>query len=75
LLRFVQVSHNWFLGGTFTNYSTPGGQQWEFHMQWKFTGGNWWLFLQGSGGVDAVGYYPGSIYRGGQLTRNATTIE
>jgi len=44
-------------------------------MQWKFTGGNWWLFLQGAGTYDAVGYYPGSIYHGGQLSRYATAID
>lgn len=72
---FVQTNRGWALGAGFTNYSTPGGPQYEFQMQWKFYQGNWWLFLQGSGTFDPVGYYPGSIFRGGQLTQFATLIE
>jgi len=72
---FVQTNSNWYLGGTWTNSSSLGGQQWEFQMQWQFTGGNWWLFLQGNGSFEAVGYYPGSVYRGGQLTRYATRVD
>lgn len=72
---FVQTNNNWHLGGTWLNYSTKGGTQWEFQMQWKLTGGNWWLFLQGSGGYEAVGYYPGSIFKGGQLSKYATAID
>jgi hypothetical protein len=72
---FVQVNHNWYLGGTWTSYSTRGDQQYEFQLQWLFTGGNWWLFLQGTGNLEAVGYYPGAIYRNGQLTRYASGID
>jgi hypothetical protein len=68
---FVQINNNWTLGARFANLSTVGGTQYGVQMQWKLYGGNWWLYLQGH----AVGYYPGSIYRGGQLTRNATMIE
>jgi hypothetical protein len=69
---FVQTNRNWSLGGKFNNYSTYGGQQWGFTMQWKLSGGNWWLFLQGSGALEAVGYYPGSTFNGGEMSRNAT---
>ncbi|WP_158623368.1 neprosin family prolyl endopeptidase [Corallococcus sp. CA053C] len=72
---FVQINPNWPLGGAWSIYSTFGGTQYEFRMQWKFSGGNWWLFLQGNGTFDAVGYYPGSLYRGGQLSQFATEID
>jgi hypothetical protein len=44
-------------------------------MQWRLTGGKWWLFLQGDGAYEAVGYYPVSIYKRGQLSKNATVID
>jgi hypothetical protein len=72
---FVQTNSNWPLGGAWSIYSTPGGTQYEFQLQWKLYQGNWWLFLQGNGTFDAVGYYPGSIYRGGQLSQYATEID
>jgi hypothetical protein len=68
---FVQTNSNWSLGSRFVYYSTLGGAQASIQLQWRLYAGNWWLYLQGQ----AVGYYPGSIYRGGQLTRNATLIE
>jgi Neprosin len=33
--------------------------------------GNWWLAIQGNW----IGYYPGSLYRGGQLAHYATEIQ
>jgi len=72
---FVQTNHNWFLGGTWTEYSSTGGTQWGFELQWKLFSGNWWLFLKGPGDYEAVGYYPASIYNGGQLSKSATAIK
>lgn len=73
---FVQVNNHWYLGGGWTNYSTPQ-QRWGFRLQWKLIQGKWWLFLEGGPGntYDSVGYYPTSIYGGGQLSRNAQHIE
>lgn len=68
---FVQTSSSVALGGGFTNYSTYGGTQWGFGLQWKYYAGNWWMFYQGS----AVGYYPGSVFRGGPMARNASLTE
>ena len=73
---FVQNNNNWYLGGTFDQYSVTGGGQRGFDLQWKLYQGNWWLYLRGAGATyDTVGYYPGSIYNGGQLTKNAEIIE
>jgi hypothetical protein len=70
-VAFVQTNKSWTFGAGFTHYSTLGGTQYEFAAQFQLYKGNWWLFLGGT----AVGYYPGSIYHGGQLTRYATAIE
>jgi hypothetical protein len=72
---FIQTNSNWHLGGTWDHYSSTGGDQWGFGLQWKLFSGNWWLFLQGPGNFDAVGYYPTSIYKGGQLATNSTVIK
>lgn len=72
---FVQTNSNWALGATFSQYSTPGGTQYEFELQWQLSGGNWWLFLGGSGSPEAVGYYPTSLYGHGQLASFATEID
>lgn len=72
---FVQINHNWFLGGIWNHYSTAGGAQWGFEMQWKLYNGNWWLFLKGPGDYEAVGYYPTKLYNGGPLAYNATVVE
>jgi hypothetical protein len=68
---FVQVNNSWFLGGALGPNSQWRGPQYDFDMQWYLYGGNWWLNLGGTW----VGYYPGSIYRGGQLSRFAQEIE
>jgi len=68
---FVQTNSSWHFGGGFNNYSTLGGSQYEFAAQFYLSGGNWWLALGGAW----VGYYPGSIYSGGQMAHNAQLIE
>lgn len=72
--KFVQTSPHNYLGGSWVNYSTTGGAQWGFEMQWKLYRGNWWLLIRGSGEFEAIGYYPTSIFEGGQMSRNATQI-
>ncbi len=72
---FVQTNSHWALGATFSHYSTPGGTQYEFELQWQLSGGNWWLFLGGSGTPEAVGYYPTALYGKGQLANFATEID
>jgi len=68
---FVQTNSSWHFGGGFSNYSTFGGSQYEFAAQYYLSGGNWWLALGGAW----VGYYPGSIYSGGQMAHSAQLIE
>jgi hypothetical protein len=68
---FVQVNHTWALGSAIGTYSSFGGTQYELPIQWWLYAGNWWLNVNGTW----IGYYPGSFYRGGQLSRNANLIE
>lgn len=71
---FVQISSNWSLGGPFDYYSTLGGEQRAFYQQWKLYNGNWWFYLRGPGNVmEPVGYYPTSVFRGGQMATTATS--
>jgi hypothetical protein len=68
---FVQVNNSWALGAPIGSYSTGGGAQYELPIQWLLYAGNWWLKVNGTW----IGYYPGSFYLGGQLSRNATDIQ
>jgi hypothetical protein len=68
---FVQVDNSATLGGNFDDYSSFYGPQYEIGVQFFLYQGNWWLSIQGTW----IGYYPGYLYRGGQLTYYAQTIE
>jgi hypothetical protein len=68
---FVQTNSKWHLGASFANYSTVGGAQYEVALGFYFYQGNWWM----AAGSDWVGYYPGSIYRGGPLSRYAAEFD
>jgi hypothetical protein len=69
---FVQTNSSVVLGGDFgSNYSTLGGTQYDISAQYYLYQGNWWLSIQGIW----VGYYPGSLYRGGQLSKFAQQIQ
>ena len=68
---FVQTNNTYTMGGGFATYSTAGGTQYDYAFQFRLYNGNWWLAVQGNW----VGYYPGSLYNGGQLTRFAQRID
>lgn len=68
---FVQTNGNVYLGGGFTNYSATNGPQYEFAIQVQFYKGDWWIAYQGT----FFGYYPGSLFHGGQLTHYATHVQ
>jgi hypothetical protein len=68
---FVQVANSGILGGGFNHYSTHGGTQYEISARYYMFRGNWWLAIQGTW----IGYYPGAIYRGGQLAHFAQLME
>jgi len=72
---FVQTAGGWYFGGGFSNYSSYYGAQYEFRAQYYWYQGNWWLGLGNANSITWVGYYPGSLYRGGAMTTNAQLIE
>jgi len=68
---FIQTNQNVMLGSSYQNYSTNDGTQYETFMGFQFSNGNWWLLANN----EWVGYYPGSIYKGGQMAKYAELIE
>ncbi|MBV9037767.1 MAG: neprosin family prolyl endopeptidase [Acidobacteriaceae bacterium] len=70
---FVQVSSSVTFGAPFSagSYSVPDGPQYEIQAEFYLYQGNWWLNFNGTW----VGYYPGSLYGGGQLSRYANLVE
>lgn len=72
---FVQTANNVYLGAGFDHSSQRDGAQWGFNLQVKrHTDGNWWLFYRGPGEYIAFGYYPGSLYGDGEMSRQASII-
>ncbi|MGO8672818.1 MAG: neprosin family prolyl endopeptidase [Capsulimonadaceae bacterium] len=72
---FVQTNNAWALGGALNTISITDGQQYELEILWNLQGGNWWLYLQGTTAANAVGYFPTSLFNGGQMATNATEID
>ncbi|MCU1294641.1 MAG: hypothetical protein JWP08_3491, partial [Bryobacterales bacterium] len=70
---FVQVNHSVAIGGSFdpSVYSVSDGHQNEIQVEYYLYQGNWWLMVNGTW----IGYYPGSLYNGGQLSNYANLIE
>jgi hypothetical protein len=71
---FVQTNGSWTLGGAISPASTQGGQQMEIEVGVYLYNGNWWIYLGGLAPANAIGYYPTSLYSGGQMASNATEI-
>jgi hypothetical protein len=71
---FVQTNSNWTIGGALSPVSVQGGQQMEIEVAVYLDSGHWWLYLGGITAANAVGYYPTSLYSGGQMASNATEI-
>ena len=72
---FVQINNSWVLGGSLSPQSTDGGTQYIIRMQWQLYKNNWWLFVQGAGSYVAVGYYPGTLFKDGQMSKNAQFVK
>jgi hypothetical protein len=71
-VAFVQTNSSVHLGAGFANYSKLGGTQSEIAVgYYRDSKGNWWLAYNNSW----VGYYPGAVYGGGQLSRNAQVVD
>jgi len=73
--QFVQTNGSWALGGPLPNVSATGGTQAEIEIAWYLTGGNWWLYINGTANENAVGYFPATLYGNGPLKDFATDID
>jgi hypothetical protein len=78
---FMQEDESWEIGGEFPKYSTIGGEQHWFSMEWYLVPNskgkkNWWLLLKRDSDDQWkwIGYYPEKEFNGGQLTKNAEKI-
>jgi hypothetical protein len=58
------------IGAQLSPTSITGGAQYESEVRYFFSGGNWWVQFESNW----VGYYPGSMYNGGQNTKHAQEI-
>jgi hypothetical protein len=71
---FVQTNGAWPIGGALSPSSTRGGQQMEIEAAVYLYQGNWWIYMGGLAAANTIGYYPTSLYSGGQMASNATSI-
>jgi hypothetical protein len=68
---FVQTDNSVALGGVVSPCcSTPKVDD-HFTQYWFLTGGKWWLNIDGT----YIGYFPTSVYNGGQMSKNATEVD
>ncbi|MFL6466113.1 MAG: neprosin family prolyl endopeptidase [Bryobacteraceae bacterium] len=73
---FVQTSSSWTIGGAINPpWSTSGGAQYELQVAYFLSGGKWWLYINGTSGSNAIGYYPVSLYNGGAMATGASEID
>ncbi len=77
---FVQTNKSWVLGAPNwpgpSQAGNPYGEVFIGPFQWTLSGGNWWLCSGFGSETDScnIGYYPGSIYAGGQMSLSANAL-
>lgn len=72
---FVQTNPAWTIGGALSPVSADASQQYEIEVAVYLYQNNWWLYLGGLAAANTVGYFPTSIYSGGAMASNATTMQ
>jgi hypothetical protein len=72
---FVQTNHNFILGGAVGPNSVYGGAQYALTMGAYLSGGKWWVYVGGTAGANAIGYYPASQYGTGPLATHASSVD
>ena len=77
---FVQTSSLWVLGAPNWPGPSVAGNPYEQvfigPLQWTLSGGNWWLCDGFGSGAQScnIGYYPGTLYAGGQMSLFANAL-
>jgi len=72
---FVQIGSSYTPGMALGPTSLSGGPQYIIELAYWHTGGRWWLYVNGTSGSNAIGYYPDTLYKGGALASHATEID
>ena len=72
---FVQTNSSWTIGGAMSPWSATGGAQYELEIAYFLSGGRWWLYVKGTAGANAIGYYPVSVYKNGAMASHAAEID
>jgi hypothetical protein len=72
---FVQIGTAFVPGMALAPVSASSGQQYEIELAYWHSGGRWWLYVNGTSGANAIGYYPDTIYKGGALATAAAEID
>jgi hypothetical protein len=68
---FVQTDNSVALGGAVKPCCSTATVDDHLTQYWFLTGGDWWLNVNGT----YIGYYPTSVYNGGQMSKNATEVD
>lgn len=68
--KFYIKSSTAIIGAVWETISVQNGTQYDRVVSYKFSQGNWCLYLDG----DLVGYWPGAIYNGGPMSHAAQEI-
>jgi hypothetical protein len=72
---FVQTNNAITIGGALSPVSVVGGAQHEIDLAAYLFDGRWWLYLGGLAPANAFGYYPVSLFSGGQMATRATEVK
>jgi hypothetical protein len=72
---FVQTSSSFSPGMALGPISVPGGPQYQIELAYWHGGGRWWLYMNGTAGSNAIGYYPDSLFGNGALRSKAAEID
>jgi hypothetical protein len=72
---FVQTSSSFAPGMTLGPTSVDGGQQYEIELAYLHANGRWWLYFNRTQAINAIGYYPDTLYRDGALKSSGAEID
>jgi hypothetical protein len=72
---FVQIGSAFAPGVAIGPTSVPGGPQYVIELAYWLTGVRWRLYVNGTQGSNAIGYYPVSLFQGGALASQAAEID
>jgi Neprosin/Neprosin activation peptide len=73
--KFVQTSSSFSPGMALGPISIAGGQQYQIELAYWHANGRWWLYMNGTQGTNAIGYYPDTLYGNGALKTAAAEID